>query len=195
MYIKVQDLPKSIIAMLNSVSYNKADIKINVESSVSPQSFPGDGYRAIFAVTKISDNIEEITVTKGSWGGINAFTTNVVDNLDSQFTIPNNVVVLKAREGGSKPVIGELYISQSNALLLLPFTSELTESEKKVLACYKGLTSAGRKEAFSRMPARELTCVQTSLLEKGFIAKKGNGVSITLEGKNALGDNYSHYLY
>ena len=195
MYISCKELPNSIQFMLKNIGYNRHDINVNIQQKVSPFYSGQDGYRGVFSTVKISDSIEEFPITKGSFGGANMFTSNAVDSLDEALTIPENLCAFKGREGGISPTLGELYILLSNTSLMLPKQSTLSEFERKVLACYKGLTSAGRKEAFSRLKKSELENAQDSLLSLGFIIKKGNGVSITTEGKNALGDNYSHLLY
>ncbi len=182
-YIQVRDLPSSVRNLLAGVGYNKADVCVIPKAEINPSSSGGDGYRAFFGFTKISENPEECNITYGSFGGPNMFNPqNLVDNLQKSFPIPEGICAMRGQEGGTRPVSATLYIHPNNCVKMLPEGTKLSLEEEKVLVLYR-YTSAYRAEEMKRI--KNANQIQQTLIEKGLLKKVGKGLGLTTEGKTA----------
>jgi hypothetical protein len=148
MYTKLTDLPETIQSALSKLGYHKADIQIEVSESVSPFIGGGDGYRGFCVILDIITGQSDTKM--GSWGGSNAFSpNNQVDADTESYKIPNNVAVIKGSHGTDR-VFATIYLSPENVIKALPIKVELDQRLKWILYGYKGLTSSGRKNEYSR---------------------------------------------
>ena len=191
MYSKVKELPETIQSALSALGYTRADIEIEVSESVSPFVGGDDGYRGFCSIVDIVTGQKDTKV--GSWGGSNAFNpNNQVDCDIASYTIPSNVAVIKGRSGGCHPVYATITLSPDNIVKLLPVVDQLNAREKWILYVMKSLTSAGRKNEWSRYNDQPSMAELKALEARGFLKiNKAGSAQITTDGKNALG-NVNH---
>lgn len=182
-HCKVSELPNSIQSALKEVGYNKSDISISAKESISLMDSGSDGCRAFYVIIDLSGN-NPPKMEYGSWGGANPFTVNRVDLDSNYYAIPNNIAIIQGSEGGNRPVMARITLSPSNMLPALKAAPSLSEEQRKALAAHRGLTSAGRKEFFSRN--KDLAKLIPELIAKGYLKQnKAGAISITTEGLNA----------
>ena len=191
MYSLVKDLPETIQSALSSLGYTRADIKLEVAETISPFVGGGDGYRGFCCILDIVTGKRDTNV--GSWGGSNAFSpNNQVDCDIASYTIPSNVAVIKGSSGGCHPVYATITLSPDNIVKALPVVGELNAREKWILYNYKALTSAGRKNEWSRCNDQPSMIELKALEARGFLKiNKAGSAQITTAGKNALGTTLS----
>jgi len=189
-YSKVKDLPETIQSALISLGYNRSDIKIEAAESVSPSVGGGDGLRGFCCMVNIVTG--ETKTMIGSWGGSNAFTQSAINPVDSDYTnykIPDNIAVIKGNEGGSHPVYATITVSTANIIKALPGVVELSPRDKWILYGYKGLTSAGRKNEYSRNNDVPSAADLKRLVDMGLLKQNAAGhCQITTAGKNCFRD-------
>lgn len=187
-HVSVRDLPPTVQRALKSLDYNRRDIEVRAQSSVSIQDSGGDGFQGFALVMNISTGDSKLY--QGSWGGPNPWAkANPVDMDDRQHTIPMNGAVLKGWRGGGRPVYAVLYVNPDNMATLLPASVELTQEEDWALAIIKGLKPGYRSESFERHGLGAYVAnnpVLRSLVQKGLVKATGAGIQITTEGKNAV---------
>jgi hypothetical protein len=179
MYVKTVDLPDSIRTALKSVGYGKSDIEVNIQDSVSLFDAGSDGRRGFAIIINLSSGESEIRY--GSWGGANAFVTNVIDADDRSHKLGHNCAVVRGSEGYGS-TYASLYLDPSNVLPCLKSVETLDEEKMKVLLAFKSLTSAGRKGILFGKDK-----IINELVELGYLSKSGRGLSITTSGKNICG--------
>lgn len=189
LYVDVKNLPATVQKELKGVGYNRKNIKLEAQASISLQSYPDDGQRAFAVILDLVSGSSK--VLWGSWGGSNINTKgNVLDSDDRMHPIPMNGAVIKGVEGGMSPVLATLYVNPNNMNLLLSEKVELSKDENKALAAISGLKGGKyRAEAFERMGLGEYSArnpVVQSLSDKGLVKITGTGIQITTEGKNSV---------
>jgi hypothetical protein len=180
-FSKVSDLPASLQAALRRVGYCRADVQVVPRETESPFSGGGQGYRAFCIVVDLATG--ESAETWGSWGGSNMFApTNLVDTCTESFPIPTGKAVVTGQIGGDRPVSATIALHPSNVVPWLPpAASELTDEEKQILAAFRSLTPAGRKDSL-RGKERQID----RLVELGYLKRnKAGATALSLLGKNA----------
>ena len=196
MHIKVNDLPVAIRSALTNAGYHTKDISVEVTESTSLYCSGGTGSRGFAIVVNLDTG--ESKRLNGSWGGANMFNpTNAVDLDQTLHTIPMNGAVIKGRQG--EKVYATVYVSQANIVKALDAPKlELTEVEKGILKVLNGVNASYRKEYifgycskdyFERpLTEAEYTLTVSTLAGKGLVkVNKAGSVSMTTEGKNAIG--------
>jgi hypothetical protein len=187
MYVQVKTLPEALINVLNQIGYTRADIKVEVDNTISPATGSFDGGRAFFAIVDMGTGQSDIK--EGSWGGSNIFCpNNQVDNDTNSYPIPSNFAVIKGHSGGSKPVYAYITVRSD---MIVPWLnaggSGLSPRLQWIVDTVCTYTSAGRKNEFNqygRIAPREEEWLK--LIELGLIKRtKAGAISITTEGKNA----------
>ncbi len=183
MYVKVYELPESLINALKIVGYARQDIEIKVSETESLSNQGSDGYRAFAVVVDMSSGQSE-TLT-GSWGGSNMFNpANRIDLDNKDRVLGSNVAVIKGTEGGtSGSVHASITIGPNNVVKALVTTEDVSLKEKNILYCYGALKPAYRKEELKRLGAVDSEL--DSLIERGYLKRDGRGITITTKGKNA----------
>ena len=184
MYAKVADLPHVLQQALKSVGYGKKDIEVKTAETVRLSLQGGDGYRAFSTLVNLSTGQYETTM--GSWGGSNMFNpSNPVDNDRQAYALPQGGAVIKGIEGGGRPVLATITLHPANVVPWLPATTELTEVERKTLACFKGRKPGPyRNDALAN--AGSTPAIVDSLMVRGYLSRNRAGATqITTEGRNA----------
>jgi len=185
MYIELRNLPASILRALQSLEYHNKDIRVETAEKVSLGSPSGDGSRAFACVGNIITG--GFRTIYGSWGGSNMFTKTIVDDCEKEFPIPIEGFVILGCTGGYKhsPFCTVYVNPKSVNSALLPPVYDLSSQYRKILACYKQLKSGPyRQAALNEHGANQDILVH--LVSLGYLANKGNGISITTKGKNAV---------
>jgi hypothetical protein len=194
-YVAVRDLPTAVQSALESVRYGSADIRVVAAEKVYlGDAGAGDGVRAFTVLVDLDKGAHHTIM--GSWGGQNMFDrTNPVDNDRNEYALPGNGAAITGSLGGGRPTYATLHIPASMTARILPTASEtLPQDELDFLACYKGYTSAYRKELFARRP--ESGAVIDRLVDKGLVKRnKAGATQITTAGKNAAGDHRVAYNF
>lgn len=182
MFVETKSLPEALKSALKKVDYHKPDIDVEVAEEESPLSAGGDGYKGFCIVVNLSSG--ESVVKWGSWGGANMFNPgNQVDLDQKYYRIPPDGAIIGGCIGGREGTWATITISPANANpTLLPAPCEITKKEKAILEVM-GYVSSYRKQELARIEAT--TEEIESLVARGFIAKKGNGLGLTIKGKNA----------
>ena len=185
MYTKLTDLPETIQSALNKLGYHRQDIQIEITDAVSPQVTGGKGYRGFCVILDIVTGQSEIKM--GSWGGGNPFNPDNQVDLDSKpYEIPNNMAVIKGSNGTDR-MFATLYLSPNNVIKALPISVELDSRLRWILYGYKGLTSQGRKNEYSRNNDKPSAADLKQLVDMGLLKQNKAGVcQITTEGKNCF---------
>lgn len=188
-YVKVADLPPVIRRGLDAIGYRRADVPLTVGETFRSGAY-SDGTRAV--VVAVPLNGGPLGVTRGSWGGSNAFVRTAADDVGGG-PIPSGFAVVSGVEGGT--CYATLYLRPENVAHLLPAGPTVTPRQAAILAVHSGLTSAGRKDYFSRqgsasragVPVAKVTEAEiAALVAAGFLKRNSAGaVSVTTEGKNA----------
>lgn len=184
-YVDVKELPDNVRAALRSVNFNKENIRVVVVESFEPRPPSADGRRGFLAVISLKEGSDKsFDVRWGSFGGANMF-TKTIDDIEGSAPIPNDAAFITGLSdaGPGYPAMATLYIGPTNICSnLLPIHSDLTDRQRKILAMFKGYTSAYRKK---ELAAKKVTEEEIQyLIDKGFLAKKGGGIGITTHGKN-----------
>lgn len=191
-YVIVKDLPASIQAALASVGYHGKDISVEASETVTLSSSGGSGSRAFVTLVNLTSG-QHVTHL-GSWGGPNTFDrSNPVDNDTNRYALPADGVAITGSQGGAHPVYATLRVPVSMVQRILPSNKvELTQVEKDALYCHKSIKGgAYRRDELSRR--RVPSTVVDDLVARGLLSRnKAGAVSITTDGKNAVG-NYRGY--
>lgn len=183
MYVQIDQLPVALRNALKSVGYGKADVSVTTAETVTAQSYGASGCRDFLCIVNLATG--EFKTVYGSWGGPNAYTSNIIDSDATAHALDANICAIQGREGGSQPVSATVKIHPSNVAALLPQAPEVSETERAVLRTF-GYTSAYRKEALRSIKNSQAAI--ESLIEKGMIKRnKAGALSITTSGKNAKG--------
>lgn len=190
-YISTATLPSHIQSILKEIDYRGKDINLEAKVDISVLGCANDGCRAFYATFSLSEGKHKVVY--GSYGGANMFERHQPDHDDSMHTIPEGFGCLKGQTG-HKGSFATLYVNPANVARMLPEIPEITDREKYLLACFRGLTSNGRAREWTDNPHKKPTEVElTALSSKGWLKISKNGAtSITTEGKNAVG-NYRVY--
>lgn len=186
MYAKTSDLPEAIQRALSEVSYHRKDIEVEAAEEISPLGAGGAGRREFFAIVDLSSG--RYGVEWGSWGGANIFNQqNRVDLDRGRYRIPANVAVVKGSSGGNHPTWAHVYVRPDMLAPLLPqAASSVTPRERWVLYTFSGLTSAGRKDEWSRRRHPPSEAELTAMIARGWLKRnKAGATQITTEGRNA----------
>ena len=138
-----------------------------------------DGSRDFYAVVRLSD-MTSVEISQLSVVG-NNFNRSGID-----FLLPEGFAVVEHSIFLGKDAGITIFITEANAMALLPAPVELTENEKKVLGVmglkntYGGQTNVRQRE--SGLTPNVYVETVALLKEKGFLDKRG---AITPEGRNA----------
>ena len=186
-YVNTKDLPPVVRKALAAVGYGRETIEMKPRETFTLQYMADDGARGFNVLINLAT--EQFDLTWGSWGGPNMFAhANLTDRDDTARPLPDGIIHLQGQAGG-RGCFAHLRVNPKTLAPLLPAapTVDLTEKEHKALRAVATLTSAGRKDEFSREglgvygPTNPLIA---GLAEKGLVKVGKVGVSITLEGKN-----------
>lgn len=185
-YSKVKELPDSIQRALASVGYGRADIEIEPAETFTVKSYStGDGQRAFCIVVNMATG--ELKRFDGSWGGENAFNPgNAVDKDETARPLPPGFAVIKGSVGNG--VYAHIELNPENMAKFLPTQdTSLSDRDKWLLYTFDGLTSAGRRDEWSRQRDVPTEEDLNRLAAMGYLKRSSNGATkITTEGKNAL---------
>lgn len=196
MYIKTNQLPQSLQSALQSLGFNKADIKINAKEFTRLENPAyGDGYQSSVTLVNLETGARQ--TIEGSWGGSNPWQTREnaqVDGMGNQNEVPliaGLSAVVKAQRGGNHPTSATIEVHPNTLLKLLPASEvQLTETQKGILKIIRSYTSAGRKDEFQRSNLGTYGPEHPEikiLSEQGFLKiTKAGAISITTEGKNMI---------
>ena len=179
MKIETKSLPDSIKNALKQVGYGSNDISVEVVEKSNlrnPAAFEGNRGYAILV------NLEtgETKVTWGSWGGSNMFVQTIVDDCEQEFDLPHNCAVIKGESGG-RGNYAHLYLHPSNTvpgLLCAPVIDKETYhalNPHRYIGIYK-------KEMMAAVKSEDTE----KAISAGYLTKKGRGIGLTTEGKNAI---------
>jgi hypothetical protein len=187
-FVTVKSLPPAVQAALASVSYGRKDIQVQASESVVLAGSAGNGFRAFVVLVNLST--AQHTTHMGSWGGSNMFDRdNPVDNDSRSYPLPANGIAITGRMGGSQPTYATLHVPASMVARILPSAKvALSTVERDALYCHKAIRGGiyRRNELQSR---KVPPAVIDDLVTRGLLSRNRAGsVSITTEGKNALGD-------
>lgn len=187
MYAKINELPKNLQSVLKSYNYNKRDILLKPANVIHPQ-YMGEGRRAVLVFIDMTTG--ETESYKGSFGGMNAFSTTI-DNIEKDIPVPVNKYVLQGEEGGWGTMMSLIVHPESMAKVLPDNTkTELSDNEKKALELIKSMNTSGRKDYFRYHNLGDYSTNNQyvkALSEKGLVKLTASGgVSLTLKGKNNL---------
>jgi hypothetical protein len=178
-WIQTRHLPNCIKKALKDVGFHKRDICLTISETVNLGCSSGSGYRAYSVILAMDTG--KYAITRGSWGGPNAFQTNPND-VDTDVIIPANGIVIMGMEGGIGPVSASLYASPVSIAKILPEKPSISERGREILKLW-GYTSAYRKSLLHKSMDEEIE----SLICKGFLKRTKNGsIRITCQGKNAI---------
>jgi hypothetical protein len=211
-HVRVTDLPVTLRDALASLGYARGDVAVTAAETVELSSAGASGRQSFACVINLATGARKTLA--GSWGGPNPWShANVIDaiNVDTSYTIPPDGAVILGSRGES--VYATIHVAPATLAPMLPKAPELTEFDQQVLAAFRGLTSAGRKNEFERWesdacygrkpgsmdsygeytPARgrafraELSATIDRLVSAGLLKRNAAGsVQITTDGKNAI---------
>ncbi len=184
--VRTKELPESLKAALREVGYGAQDVAVEVASTVSPLSPGGEGQRGFSAVVELATGRSK--VHRGNWGGGSPATQAQVDVDDRDSPLLPGFAIIKGATGNR--TFATIFLNPENVAKYLPAPVELTSRELGILAQYRSLSSAGRRDEWQRYPESKPTDVEIdALVAKGLLAKnKAGAVSMTTEGKNASRD-------
>ncbi len=184
--VRTKELPDSLKEALRQVGYGAQDVAVEVATEVSPMSPGGQGQRGFSAVVELSTGLSKIRY--GNWGGSSPAGQAQVDADDRPSPLLPGFAVIKGAIGNR--TFATIYLSPENVAKFLPATPDLTPRELGILAQFRSLSSAGRRDEWQRFPqSRPSDGEIDSLVAKGLLAKnKAGAVSMTTEGKNASRD-------
>lgn len=186
MFVKIKEFPQSIQLALKGLNYNRADIKVEAATEVSPFIGGGKGMRGFYLILNLETG--EKKLMQGSWGGSNMFNPdNQVDNDHGKYKIPPGVIVIQGTQG-YRGTMASLYIHPDNVVKFLPEKkAELDPRDRWILYTFDGLTSAGRRKEWERNNDWPGEDDLNRLASEGFLKRSKNGATrITTEGKNVL---------
>lgn len=188
-YIDTKDLPSELQNGLTKVGYTSKSIRVSVESDFEPRPPSADGRRGFLAAVPLDGS--EVKVTWGSWGGSNMF-TKTVDDVEGTLPVPNNMAFIRGYGDAGKgyPAYATIIVGPDNInKSWLPSGGDVSEREAKILAIFRSLKSAYRKEYLDLMKA-EASEVD-SLVARGFLSRNAVGATaITTKGRNSAASNY-----
>lgn len=185
-YSKVRDLPESMQRALASVGYGRADIEVEPSETFTVKSYATGAGRRSFCIVINLETGEEKRFD-GSWGGSNMFNPgNAVDMDETERPLPPGFAVIKGSTGDK--VFARIELNPENVAKFLPIQdSSLSDRDKWLLYTFDGLTSAGRKDEWSRCRDVPSEDDLNRLAAMGYLKRSSNGATkITTEGKNAL---------
>lgn len=182
--IEIKTLPDTLRAALKSVSFHCTDIGVVVTDKVSANAQGSAGSRGFVLVVDIASG--EMTRHTGSWGGANAFERRQVDLDTNEYDMRAGLAVISGSTGHPR-TFATLYLHQDNFARFLPAAPEISERDRTILAQFRSLTSAGRKDEWSRYPQSRPTETElVSLVSRGLLSRNAAGATkITTAGKNA----------
>lgn len=206
-YVAVKSLPEVLQTPLRVLGYKKADISVQSAEKFSPFSGGNQGRRSFCVLVNLATG--DYKVESGSWGGSNMFSpNNLVDNCTDDSALPPNFAVIKGSEG--EIVYANIYVNPASfAPLLPPAATGISDTDKRILACYRSLKSGHyRQEALinvfnphdrftsafyaathNKELAEKLAAAIDSLVARKLLKRSSNGATqITTEGKNAIAD-------
>jgi len=198
-YVQVKTLPQALQNALKAHGYGRADIAVDAAETFTAFVAGGQGQKGFCTLVNLATG--ETETHWGSWGGSNMFSPgNAVDNDQRDSALPPNFAVIKGSEGNS--TYATITVNPSSLAPLLPVAAEgISDTDKKILVCYKSLKSGQyRNEAllkvFSDAPSWKpadpkhsaaLASALDSLVSRGLLKRSSNGATqITTEGKNAI---------
>lgn len=194
-YAKVRDLPEALQSALLGLKYGRADIEVCASETASRHYHGWTGQRGFCAIVDLATG--HTTYEQGSWGGGNMFNpTNAVDLDTSRYPIPPNVAVINGSSGG-RGTFATITVRPDAIAPLLPAKAEVTPRERWILYCFCSLTSAGRKNEWSRSVFSEARQAYVrckgptdaelqALAARGFLKiNRAGAAQITTEGRNA----------
>lgn len=188
MHVQVKQLPDSLRDALRAVGYARADIGLRAKASTTLNDYGADGRQAFVVVVNLKTR--EYKISRGSWGGPNAYCLNNAVDLDqTEYPIPLDGAVIKGSRGNS--VYATIYVHPDALAPLLPApSSDVSDKEKAILYAYNSLKSGPyRQEELRRVDASQSDV--DALIAKGLLKRNAAGsVSITTDGKNASGRGY-----
>jgi hypothetical protein len=184
-YEQVKNLPNVLIEALKGVGYGAKDVPVVSAEAVSPHAMSGDGTRGFVIIVNLATGQSELHY--GSWGGANPFENRQVDLDTKPYPIPEGMAVIKGTAGYPR-TFATVYLNPANVAKMLPPPAELTEREQEILRQFRSLTSAGRKNEWSRYPKSKPSESEIdSLVARGLLSKSRAGaVAITTAGKNSI---------
>lgn len=186
MFIKTKDLPLVVQSVLANHGFHKQDIKVEVTETFDCFCSGSEGSRGYVSIIDLSDN--SVREFEGSWGGANMFNPhNRVDKDQNEYPMLENLMVIKGTEGYVKTA--SVLVHPSNMAKMIPSsdTVEMSYEETVALNIINSHVTRGRVDEFHRIgfghysTNNKLVC---SLKDKGMVKFVGNGVQLTLEGKN-----------
>lgn len=186
-YVQVGNLPECLQAPLRGIYGKTKDIELRPTTQWSPQMAADKGCRAVVSLVNLTTG--EVQSHQGSWGGANPWNQDNAIDLDGRLRpLPPGFAVIKASTGYRKYAYIELH--PDNVAPLLPAAKgELSEKDRKILACYKSLKSGYRREYLDRLGATDTDLDR--LVEGGYLKRNKNGATrITTEGRNNAAPNY-----
>jgi hypothetical protein len=184
--VRTKELPDTLREALRQIGYSGQDVPVEVTTEVSPYSPAGEGSRGFSAVVELSTGRSK--VHHGNWGGGSPATQAQVDVDDRESPLLPGFAIIKGSTGNR--TFATIYLNPENVAKYLPAPVSLTDRELGILAQFRALSSAGRKDEWQRFPASKPSDEEIdSLVAKGLLSKnKAGAVSLTTDGKNAARD-------
>ncbi len=181
--VRTKELPASLKEALRQVGYGAQDVAVEVVTTVSPLSPGGEGQRGFSAVVELSTGRSKIR--HGNWGGGSPATQAQVDVDDRESPLLPGFAIIKGATGNR--TFATVYLNPANVVKYLPAAVALTERELGILAQFRSLSSAGRRDEWQRFPeSRPSDAEIDALVAKGLLFRNSIGsVSVTTAGKNA----------
>jgi hypothetical protein len=182
--IEVKTLPDTLRAALKSVEYHCTDIGVEVSDKVSANAQGSAGSRGFVLVVDIASG--EMKRHMGSWGGASACENRQVDLDTNTYDMRPGFAVISGSMGYPR-TFATMYLHPENMAKYLPAAPQVSDRDRTILDQFNGLTSAGRKDEWSRYPQSRPTETElNSLVSRGLLARNAAGATrITTAGKNA----------
>lgn len=182
MYINTKDLPQIIKDALASFGFARPHVQLEARDSVHVGGGASKGSRNVLVLVNLAEN-KIVRTVKGSWGGPNMF-VQTIDDVQQAVQLPDNYVLVFGTEGGHG-TFANLYANTVTVAPLLPANegANLTKGQLNALYVFRSIKSSYRRDELRRLGVTRDELGK--LVLDGYIVRKGNGVQITLKGKNA----------
>jgi hypothetical protein len=194
-YFQVTSLPPALQRALRGIGYNRKDIAVSPATTFSVSGSAGKGTRAVVVVLNMATGAKKTFV--GAWGGPTSLDQRQADLDASPRPLPPQGAVIKATEGGERPLYASILMHPEAMPHQVEEQEELPVGAAFALVALAHLNSKGRREAFSRAAwDSNLSGVEIGtygsenphiqdLIRRGWAkATRSGAVSATTEGKN-----------
>lgn len=117
----------------------------------------------------------------GSFGGANPYSKTIVDDTEGKkFTIPEGMMTIKGEIGGMGS-FAMVYLRPDNVVPGMLSCPAIDDRTYRVLVPHR-IAGIYKREALRGVTAQETA----SAVVAGYLAKKGRGIGLTVNGRNAI---------